>query len=137
MALKTVIAPMVGVGVLMAGVAAMAQQPTPEQVRALMAEARQGAPTYQAVCDSCHGPPNPNTPSRAMLAAMTSDHIYETLTKGKMKMAGDTITDAQKRAVSIYLTGKPLTLPPVGDAPAPAPAAPAAEPAPAAEHEGH
>lgn len=125
MILKSVVASAAGAGVLFVGMAAAAQQLSPAEIRALMAQSREGAPTYQAVCDSCHGPPNPRTPSRTDLAAMTAERVYEALTVGKMKVAGDTITDSQKRAVSIYLTGKPLNAPPVEAAPA-VPAAPEA-----------
>ncbi len=119
------------------------QPPTPEQIKMIVEASKEGLPTYQAICVSCHGPPNPNTPPRSALAAMTADQIYQSLTTGKMIFAAQTLDDRQKRAVSIYLTGKPLSAPPIGEAtpatgetaplaPAPTPSSPAApaEPAP-------
>lgn len=99
--------------------AAFAQQPalTPDQMKVVMKAGPEGARTYAAVCESCHGPPNPNTPSRTALLAMSAEQIYEALTVGKMKYAGDTITDSQKRSVSMYLTGKILDAPPPPEAP--------------------
>ncbi len=97
--------------------AAFAQQPTPEQMKIMMKGAAEGARTWAALCESCHGPPNPNTPPRTELLAMTADHIYESLTVGKMKVMGDTISDSEKRSVSMYLTGKFLNAPPLPPAP--------------------
>ena len=125
---------------LMAALAANAQTAalTPEQTKMINGSRVEGARTWAAVCESCHGPPNPNTPARTVLLAMTADHIYETLTTGKMKMAGDTISDSEKRAVSMYLTGKPLNAPPSAATPAPeAPATPEQAAPPADPHAEH
>lgn len=124
-----------GLGVLVLATVAPAQTPAPD-MKVMIKAAAEGAKTWAAVCESCHGPPNPRTPPRTALLEMTADHIYEALTVGKMKAMGDTISDSERRSVSIYLTGKPLTaaatpdVPPVG-LPAPGAAEPT-EPAPTA-----
>lgn len=120
----------VAVGGALVALSAAAQQPTPEQTKMIMSSMAEGARTWAAVCESCHGPPNPNTPPRTALLEMTADHIYASLTTGKMKFAGDTITESQRRAISMYLTGKPLSEAATVEI---APASPPAEPAPAAE----
>jgi mono/diheme cytochrome c family protein len=113
---------------LLLAASAFAQQPSAADMKIIMASGPEGARTWGGVCSGCHAPPDERGPSRILLSQKTADEIYAALTTGKMKSIGDAISESERRSISMYLTGKPLSAPAAPAAPSPTP--PAVEPAP-------
>jgi mono/diheme cytochrome c family protein len=67
-----------------------------------------GAAVYTANCASCHDQPTGRTPPKDALKERTADAIHLALTSGSMSMQGATLSVAEKKAVSEYLSGKPI-----------------------------
>jgi mono/diheme cytochrome c family protein len=67
-----------------------------------------GAAVYAASCASCHDQPTGRTPPKDALKERTADAIHLSLTSGSMAIQGLTLSVAEKKAVSEYLSGKPL-----------------------------
>jgi len=67
-----------------------------------------GAAVYAANCASCHDQPTGRTPPKDALKERTADAIHLSLTSGTMAIQGVTLSVAEKKAVSEYLSGKPL-----------------------------
>ena len=65
---------------------------------------------FEARCTQCHGSgaPDSRAPSRAMLAEMTPDHIFEVLTTGSMQVNAQGLNDAAKRSLAEFITGRPI-----------------------------
>jgi polyvinyl alcohol dehydrogenase (cytochrome) len=77
------------------------------------AQAESGATLYQEKCSGCHDRPNERTPSRQRLAERSSDEVMIALDRGSMKEQGAALSDADRRAVALFLTGKtPTTIAP-------------------------
>jgi polyvinyl alcohol dehydrogenase (cytochrome) len=74
------------------------------------AQGRDGAAVFQAACASCHA--NPAADSRApnpdALKQISPESVYTTLISGSMFRQGSTLTDAERRAVAGFVTGRPL-----------------------------
>jgi polyvinyl alcohol dehydrogenase (cytochrome) len=76
-----------------------------------------GSVVFSTVCASCHENGLGHAPATATLRRMTSASIYKVLTVGAMRVQTEGMPDADKRAVTEYLTGKkivdePKLLPP-------------------------
>jgi polyvinyl alcohol dehydrogenase (cytochrome) len=81
---------------LLAAVPAAAQQ-TPD-----------GAGIYDRACASCHAGGS-NAPTRDTLRQMSPDVIHNALVNGKMQTQGSTLTDAERRAVAVFLAERPFS----------------------------
>ncbi|MEY4761100.1 MAG: hypothetical protein RLZZ200_956 [Pseudomonadota bacterium] len=71
--------------------------------------------TFNSFCGACHletpqpaGSPNERAPSRPLLRQFTAEAILNALSNGKMQPQGATLTDAQRRGVSEFISGKQL-----------------------------
>ncbi|MEO7156459.1 MAG: cytochrome c, partial [Vicinamibacterales bacterium] len=69
---------------------------------------------FETRCAQCHGSATAVTaeavraPSRAMLAQLTPERVVDALTSGSMQANAQGMSDAAKRSVAEYLTGRPL-----------------------------
>jgi len=80
---------------------------------AFSASAQDGEAIFTASCAACHLNPNPqdnaHAPSKADMSKFTPNVVYAALTDGMMRLQGATLSDADRRAVASYLTGKQVT----------------------------
>ncbi len=69
-----------------------------------------GAAVYERVCAACHTNPAPDTRAmpREALEQFAPETILTALTSGNMFRQGSTLSDAERRAVSAYLAGRPV-----------------------------
>jgi polyvinyl alcohol dehydrogenase (cytochrome) len=65
---------------------------------------------YDSRCANCHEgvDADPRAPSREALQAFTTERVLESLTTGAMVPNTTGLSDAQKRGLAAYLTGRPL-----------------------------
>ena len=72
-----------------------------------------GAAVYQKACASCHQTPaaGSRAPTREVLATIAPEAILTTLTTGNMFRQGSELTDAERRAVAGFLSGRPVGTP--------------------------
>jgi polyvinyl alcohol dehydrogenase (cytochrome) len=76
-----------------------------------------GFATFQTRCAACHGNPNvERAPSPAALREMPPEKIYDALTAGTMQAQSQGLSDAQKRTVAEFMSGRPLGSGSQGDA---------------------
>ena len=76
-----------------------------------------GFATFQTQCSVCHGNPNVDrAPSPAALREMSPEKIYDALATGVMQTQAQSLTDAQKRTVAEFMSGRPLGSARQGDA---------------------
>jgi polyvinyl alcohol dehydrogenase (cytochrome) len=76
-----------------------------------------GIAVFQTQCMSCHGNPNvERAPSPNAIREMSPERIYTALTTGVMKDQGDKLSDPDKRAVSEFMSGRPMGSAQQGDA---------------------
>src|SRR4029450_4732458 len=77
------------------------------------AQTPDGAAVYQASCASCHANPGPDSraPNREILATLAPESIMVALTSGQMFRQGSALTDAERRAVAAFLSGRPVGTP--------------------------
>ncbi|MEP6782240.1 MAG: PQQ-binding-like beta-propeller repeat protein, partial [Acidobacteriota bacterium] len=70
----------------------------------------QSMQNFEARCTQCHGAdaPESRAPSRVMLSEMTPDHVLEVLTTGSMQVNAQGLSDAAKRSLAEYITGRPV-----------------------------
>ena len=65
--------------------------------------------SYAEHCGTCHEPPEaPRAPTLDALSQRSPESIYAALTTGAMAAQGDALSDPQKRALAIYLSGRPF-----------------------------
>jgi polyvinyl alcohol dehydrogenase (cytochrome) len=83
--------------------------------RTASAQTADGAKVYADNCASCHDQPTGRTPAKDALKDRTADAIHLALTSGSMAMQGISLSVAEKKTVSEYLSGKTLG---AGSAPA-------------------
>ncbi|MBH5402198.1 PQQ-binding-like beta-propeller repeat protein [Bradyrhizobium sp. CNPSo 4010] len=68
---------------------------------------QEGAALYAAHCAQCHdGDAQSRVPGRAALQAMSFDHVLGTLTSGSMAAMAKDRSDAERRAIASFVTGK-------------------------------
>ena len=89
----------------------------------LAAESAPDQQVFTTYCAACHqenaaprGSPNEKAPTRTQLQQFTPEAVLTTLTNGKMQQQGSVLSDAQRRLVSEYVTGKRLSAAPVATA---------------------
>ena len=72
------------------------------------AQAPDGAAVFDKACASCHQNPaaDSRAPNRAALAQLAPETILTALTTGNMFRQGSALSDADRRAVSAFLTGR-------------------------------
>jgi polyvinyl alcohol dehydrogenase (cytochrome) len=77
------------------------------------AQERDGAAVFQAACASCHAQPaaDSRAPNREALAQLAPETILTALTTGNMFRQGSALSDADRRAVSAFLAGRPVGTP--------------------------
>ncbi|MGH8150805.1 MAG: PQQ-binding-like beta-propeller repeat protein [Steroidobacteraceae bacterium] len=69
-----------------------------------------GFAIFQTQCTRCHGNPRAaaRAPSPATLRQMPPERIYAALTTGSMRIEARQLSDAQKRRVAEFMSGRPL-----------------------------
>src|SRR6185503_2107119 len=74
------------------------------------AQAPDGAAVFEKACASCHQNPaaDSRAPNRAALAQLAPETILTALTTGNMFRQGSALSDAERRAVSALLAGRPV-----------------------------
>jgi polyvinyl alcohol dehydrogenase (cytochrome) len=74
------------------------------------AQAPDGAAVFEKACANCHQNPaaDSRAPNRAALAQLAPETILTALTTGNMFRQGSALTDAERRAVSALLAGRPV-----------------------------
>ncbi len=72
-----------------------------------------GAEVFKKACASCHAQPAPDSraPTREVLRAVAPEAILTALTVGNMFRQGSELTDAERRAVAAFLSGRPVGTP--------------------------
>src|SRR6266850_1179886 len=70
--------------------------------------AQDGAVLYGQYCGVCHDGGVVRAPARRVLSEMTPERIVASLETGLMRAQGSTLNDDQRRAIAVFLTGKPL-----------------------------
>ena len=72
-----------------------------------------GAEVFKKACASCHAQPAPDSraPTREVLRAVAPEAILTALTVGNMFRQGLELTDAERRAVAAFLSGRPVGTP--------------------------
>src|SRR3954469_9820261 len=86
--------------------------------------AQDGAALYAAHCTRCHDNGSPRVPSRTTIAQLTPERIVTALESGTMHAQGAPLTEAERRLVAVFITGRALgSLAPVSTAPSCADAA--------------
>jgi polyvinyl alcohol dehydrogenase (cytochrome) len=72
------------------------------------AVAQDGAALYARYCSMCHDGGIVRAPSRKTLAALTPERIVAALENGVMRLQGADRTGDERKAIAVFLTGKPL-----------------------------
>src|SRR5215469_14998045 len=70
-----------------------------------------GFAVFETQCTRCHGNPaaaQTRAPDPATIRQMSPERIYGALTTGVMKTEAQQLTDAQKRGVAEFMSGRPL-----------------------------
>ena len=70
-----------------------------------------GFAVFETQCTRCHGNPaaaQTRAPDPATIRQMSPERIYDALTTGLMKTEAQQLTDAQKRGVAEFMSGRPL-----------------------------
>jgi polyvinyl alcohol dehydrogenase (cytochrome) len=73
---------------------------------ALPIGAQEGRTIYRQHCASCHDGAAPRAPRPAALKQMSPENVEFALKSGSMQGQGQTLTQSQIRAVSVFVTGK-------------------------------
>lgn len=79
------------------------------------AQSVDGSQVFQKACASCHQQPaaDSRAPNREILGQLAPETILTALTTGNMFRQGSALSDAERRAVSAFLAGRPVgTAPP-------------------------
>ena len=72
-----------------------------------------GAAVFQKACATCHAQPGPDSraPTREVLRSVAPEAIVTALTVGNMFRQGSELTDAERKAVAAFLSGRPVGTP--------------------------
>jgi polyvinyl alcohol dehydrogenase (cytochrome) len=65
-----------------------------------------GAGTFTRACASCHKEGQTTAPTPTVLRQLTPEGIVNSLTNGRMQVQGSSLTEAERRAVAQFLTGR-------------------------------
>src|SRR5215831_9393185 len=68
-----------------------------------------GAATFNRACASCHKDGQTTAPTPAVLRQLTPEGIVNSLTNGRMQVQGSGLSEAERRAVAQFLTGRTPT----------------------------
>ena len=83
-------------GIALIGVAPIASaQPAPD-----------GAATFNRACATCHREGQATAPTPTVLRQLTPEGIVNSLTNGRMQVQGASLSDAERRAIAQFLTGR-------------------------------
>src|SRR5215471_9902159 len=119
---------LLGLTLIVIAIGIYAQAPQPQQPPAAPAPpqgaGQRGTPgtengiaVFQTQCVACHGNPNvERAPSPNAIREMPPERIYAALTTGVMKDQGDKLSDADRRGVAEFMSGRPLGSAQQGDA---------------------
>src|SRR4029079_7218851 len=77
-------------------------------VAAPEARAQDGAVLYATYCSVCHDGGVVRAPQRRTLGELTPERIVAALEGGAMRVQGAGRTPDERRAIAVFLTGKPL-----------------------------
>src|SRR5919204_1313355 len=72
------------------------------------AAAQDGPALYAAHCTRCHDAGSPRIPSRTSIAQLAPERIVSALETGSMRSQGTTLNDGERRAIAVFVTGRPL-----------------------------
>jgi polyvinyl alcohol dehydrogenase (cytochrome) len=75
------------------------------------AQQADGEAVFKQACATCHADGQTQAPTREALAQMTPESILNALTLGRMQIQAISLTEAQQRAVSVFLAGRPFSPP--------------------------
>ena len=67
-----------------------------------------GPSLYAAHCTRCHDGGSPRVPSRTTIAQLTPARVVVALETGTMHTQGASLSDAERRAIAVFVTGQPL-----------------------------
>src|SRR5262245_25060025 len=70
--------------------------------------AQDGAVLYATHCSPCHDGGVVRAPQRRTLSELTPERIVAALEGGSMRVQGAGRTSDERRAIAVFLTGKPL-----------------------------
>ena len=74
-------------------------------VVATASSAQDGAALYTQRCASCHdNGAVSRAPARDVIAALSPDRIVESLDSGAMRVQGETLSPAERRAIAAYVS---------------------------------
>ena len=78
--------------------------------------AQDGPSLYAAHCTRCHDAGLGRAPSRTVIAQLDPERIVSALESGTMRAEGESLSDAERGAIAVFLTGRALgsTMPPPG-----------------------
>src|SRR5688500_16227910 len=82
---------------------------------ALAQQAADGAAVFKRACANCHAENQTTAPTPAVLRQMTPEAIFNSLTLGRMQIQAISLSEAEQRAVAVFVSGKPFgpVVPPV------------------------
>src|SRR5512132_1338193 len=78
-------------------------------VEALPVAAQDGAALYARDCAACHDMGVDRAPSREALRNMTAERVLAAMESGAMISMASRANGAERRAIALYVTGKPLS----------------------------
>ena len=73
---------------------------------AALAQAQMGATVFDDHCAACHGGTDARVPPASALRERPPESIVDALVTGVMRQQGAELSDAERRAVAEYLTGR-------------------------------
>ena len=71
-----------------------------------LAQAPDGAATFNRSCATCHREGQNTAPTPAVLRQLSPEGIVNSLTNGRMQVQGASLSDAERRAIARFLTGR-------------------------------
>jgi polyvinyl alcohol dehydrogenase (cytochrome) len=74
-------------------------------------QAPDGEAVYKQSCATCHRDGQNQAPTRDALRQMTPESILNALTLGRMLLQANGLSEAEQRAVSVFLAGRPFAPP--------------------------
>ena len=78
---------------------------------ALAQQAPDGEAVFKQSCGACHRDGQTEAPARDILRQMTPEAIFNALTLGRMTVEAIGLSEAEQRAVSVFLSGRPFAPP--------------------------
>ena len=75
------------------------------------AQAREGEAVFKQSCATCHRDGQREAPTRDAMRQMTPESILNALTLGRMILQATSLSEAEQRAVSVFLAGRPFAPP--------------------------